>query len=89
MTAKDKKIKSYRTLKKFLTTNIQFKKASILNILNYFQVSASEILSTLLAINCDFCDKSSDENVVILFDKISGSVLQNFLSLIYTGKYTQ
>ena len=55
----------------------------------FFQVSASEILATLLAINCDFCDKSSDENVLILFDQISGSVLQNFLSLIYTGRFIQ
>jgi hypothetical protein len=31
------------------------------------------------------CGEVSDENVVVFFEGVSGDVLKNFLSLIYTG----
>jgi hypothetical protein len=48
-------------------------------------ISASDVLDRVLAKNCEFCGDVSDENVVVFFEGISGDVLKNFLSLIYTG----
>ena len=50
-----------------------------------FQVSASRLFGTLLSVNCNHCDDITDEKVVIIFAGISGKILKNFLSLIYTG----
>ena len=48
-------------------------------------IAASDVLDRVLAVNCEFCGDISDENVVVFFEGISGNVLKNFLSLIYTG----
>jgi hypothetical protein len=50
-----------------------------------FQVSASRLFGTLLSINCDHCNDITDEKVVLIFAGITGKILKNFLSLIYTG----
>ena len=46
------------------------------------------MLASLLAIDCESCDNAREENIVLLFDLIPASILQNFLALIYTGKYS-
>jgi len=50
-----------------------------------FQVSASRLFGTLLSVNCDYCNDITDDKVVIIFAGISGKILKNFLSLVYTG----
>ena len=50
-------------------------------------IAASDILDRVLAINCDFCGDSYDDNVVVFFEGIPGDILKNFLSLIYTGYF--
>ncbi len=50
-----------------------------------FQISASDIFSTLLTVNCNFCSDVIDDKVVLVFAEVSGDTLKSFLSLVYTG----
>ncbi len=50
-----------------------------------FQISASRMFGTLLSVNCNHCNDITDEKVVLIFAGITGKILKNFLSLIYTG----
>lgn len=47
--------------------------------------AASEILANILDTSCQFCGGEPDENTALTFAGVSGTTLENFLALCYTG----
>ena len=47
--------------------------------------AASEILANILDTSCQLCGGEPDENTVLTFADVSGTTLENFLALCYTG----
>jgi len=52
-----------------------------------FQTSASDVLASLLTVDCDACNSgNAEENVVVIFDQTSSRLLKQFLNIVYTGQ---